>query len=117
MNVINPEKRYADNVWAFHKYSSVPTRKVISQYNSKISRMMLAMISNPDLDLSQLPDSLAKQFAAEIDEFIDSVWWRLGDKEFNRCGLRNVSTYLIEYLKSLDYYPITPETGTQETQE
>ena len=40
----------------------------------------------------------------ELDDFMHDVWLQIGDTEFNRSGLRNVTDSLIDFFEKKGYY-------------
>lgn len=73
-------------------------------HSSRVSRQVLRLLDDPQADLSRLTQEDLAQFGAEIHNFLEDVWWQVGDTEFNRSGLRNATDKLIDHLQTQGYY-------------
>ncbi len=73
-------------------------KMVTLQHSSTISRVVLELMKDPHFDLSSVGEEDIKSCEKEIDNFLHDVWIQVGDKEFNRSGLRNATDILIDYL-------------------
>jgi len=62
------------------------------------------MLTTGESSFSNLTDTEISLFAAELDDFLHDIWLRIGDTEFNRSGLRNVTDSLIDFLAQKGYY-------------
>ena len=75
-----------------------------SQHSSKLSRLVLEILETGKSNFSNLSESDVKLLSEELDDFMHDVWLRIGDTEFNRSGLRNVTDSLIDFLEQKNYY-------------
>lgn len=73
-------------------------------HSSRVSRQVLRLLDDPHTDLSHIARADLAQFGSEIYNFLEDVWWQIGDTEFNRSGLRNATDKLIDHLRLQGYY-------------
>ena len=74
-----------------------------SQHSSKISQLILEMLESDDGSVPNISDLEAKHLSKELDDFMHDVWLLIGDTEFNRSGLRNVTDSLIDFFNQKGY--------------
>ena len=75
-----------------------------SQHSSKLSDLVLEVLETGRSNFSNLSDSDVELMFHELDNFMHDVWLQIGDTEFNRSGLRNVTDSLIDFFEKKGYY-------------
>ena len=86
------------------EYTRLTGKMATLQHSSKLSKLVLETLESGNSNFSNLSDSDVSLFAHELDDFMHDVWLQIGDTEFNRSGLRNVTDSLIDFFEQKGYY-------------